>query len=175
MTTPAFPEARLDRIARLHVLAAALPGSMVLETVIDAPFDRVWTWLADLERSVPAFECDVDALRVVRRRPRPEGGERLRIRTRSSARFLWLPVVFDVDLAPGWCWMVSRPQLYLVGMAAEPDGDRTRFAQLEGFGTSGPPAVQALLRPLLGLSRWRHRRHVPRDVANITRLAEDLP
>ncbi len=184
MTGPTLPEARLDRIARLHVLAAGLPGCVVVETVLDAPFDRAWAWLADLERSVPAFDRDVADLRVVRRRPAdpatpaadPAGAgagavaERLRIHTRSTARMLWVPGVLDVDLAPGWCWMASRPQVYIVGMAAEPDGDRTRFAHLEGFGFRARGPVRQLLRPVLALSRWRHRRHIPHDVAAIARL-----
>ena len=177
MTAGPFPEARLDRIARLRVLAAGLPGTVVVETVLDAPFDRAWAWLSDLERSVPAFDRDVADLRVVRRRPASDDGtgsgtraERLRIHTRSTGRMLWVPGVLDVDLAPGWCWMASRPQIYIVGMAAAPDGDRTRFAHLEGFGFRAQGPVRRLLGPLLALSRWRHRRHIPHDVAAIARL-----
>lgn len=182
MSAPGFPSARLDRIARLHALAAGLPGCVVLETVLDAPFDRAWAWVSDLERSVPAFDSDVADLRVLRRRPLPDpvdgdgdgDSERLLIRSRSSARALWLTAVFDVDLAPGWCWMTTRPQVYIVGMAAEPDGDRTRFAQLEGVGIDAPGPVRLLVRPLLALSRWRHRRHVPHDLAAIARLVGEV-
>jgi len=167
-----LPAARLDRIARLHVLAAGLPGVAVHETTFDAPFAQVWGWLSDLERSVPAFDSDVASLVVLRRAPGHDGGERLLIRSRSGPTWLWLPAVFDVDLAPGWCWMASRPQTYVVGMAAEPDGDRTRFGHLEGlaFSVSRPWAVP--LVPVLALSAWRHRRHIPRDVAAMARHVE---
>jgi len=184
VSAPGFPAARLDRIARLHALAAGLPGCAVLETVLDAPFDRVWDWVSDLERSVPAFDSDVADLRVLRRQPLPgdtgdtgdtgDAGERLLVRSRSSANALWLRTLFDVDLAPGWCWMTTRPQAYIVGMAAEPDGDRTRFAQLEGVGIDAPGPVQLLVRPVLALSRWRHHRHVPHDLAAIARLVGEL-
>jgi hypothetical protein len=72
--------------------------------------------------------------------------------------------------------MATRPQAYLVGMAAEPDGDRTRFAHLEGFGFHAPRPLQSLLRPVLALSGWRHRRHVAHDVAAIaTRVGRVNP
>jgi hypothetical protein len=169
--TAAWPSARLDRIARLRVLAAGLPGATVVETEVDAPFDRVWRWLSDLEHSVPTFDEDVSRLRVVRRVDDPLGGERLRIRTNSTAAGLWIPAILDVHLASGWCWMASRPQLYVVGMAAEPGGDRTRFALLEGLAFDLPRPVKSLARPLLAASRWRHRRHIPRDLAAIRREA----
>ena len=168
------PVASLERIARLRVLAAALPGVDVQERTIDAPFDVVWSWVADLERSVPRFDADVAKLRVLERRG-PAGDERLRIRAAGPAKLLWLPWTFDVDLQPGWCWMVSKPQTYLVGMAAEPFGDQTRFAHLEGIGFAGPRLLQQVARPLYSLSRWRHTKHLPHDLANIARLiAEDL-
>lgn len=164
-----LPSSRLDRIARLRVLAAALPGTAVHEAVLDAPFEQAWAWVADLETSVPTFDADVARLRVVRREPHPLGGERLRIRTRTTAAALWIPGVLDAHLAPGWCWMSSRPQAYVVGMAAEPDGDRTRFAHLEGLAFNAPRPLHLLFRPVLTLSRWRHLRHIPRDVAEIAR------
>jgi hypothetical protein len=169
VTAPGWPDAGLDRIARLRVLAAGLPGAAVVEARLDAPFDRVWGWVSDLERSVPSFDAGVRSLRVVRREPAGDG-ERLRIR--STAAALWLPVTFDVDLAPGWCWMASRPQAYVVGMAAEPDGDGTRYAHLEAVAFAAPRAVRPLLAPLLAASRARHRRHVSRDVAGIRRGVE---
>ena len=168
------PVATLGRIDRLRVLAAALPGVDVQERVIDAPFDRVWGWVSDLERSVPQFDADVAKLRVLERRG-PAGDERLRIRAAGPAKLLWLPWTFDVDLRPGWCWMVSTPQSYLVGMAAEPVGEQTRFAHLEGIAFKGPRAVQAALGPLYAVSRWRHTRHLPHDLANIARLLADEP
>ena len=51
-----WPEARLDRVRQLRVLGAALPGVAVVERVLDAPFDEVWSFLSDLERSVPMFD-----------------------------------------------------------------------------------------------------------------------
>jgi hypothetical protein len=78
---------------------------------------------------------------------------------------------FDVELRPGWCWMVARrPQLYVVGMAAVPDGDGTLFGHLEGVVLPAPRWVSPLVRPILAVSRLRHRHHVPRDVDGIERL-----
>ena len=155
------PVASLDRVARLRVLAAGLPGTAVAETVFDAPMADVWPRIADLERSVPVFDQDVRRLHVRSRRGEPGGAETLRVVSHQTWRALWLSTGFDVDLSPGWCWMVSRPQTYVVGMAAEPvDGHRTRFALLEGFALAPErPALRRLLGPVHAASRWRHRRH----------------
>ena len=53
-----------DRVRQLRVLGAALPGVAVVERVLDAPFDEVWSFLSDLERSVPMFDHLVGSLRV---------------------------------------------------------------------------------------------------------------
>jgi hypothetical protein len=158
--TPAeWPTARLDGIARLRVLVAGLPGVALRERTIDAPFERVWAFVSDFERSVPAFDADVASLQI-----RSRQGDRLNIVARASWRALWLPMRFDVHLESGWCLMVSRPRLYVVAMAAEPDGDRTRFGHLEGI-----VGDRRYLRPLLALSRARHRRHVLHDLDGIER------
>lgn len=159
MTDETWPTAVLGPLGRARALAAGLPGTALQEGVIDAPFDRVWGFVADLERSVPAFDDVVARLRIVDR-----DGARLRIRTRASWRMAGLPLDFDVDLEDGWCWMVSRPRIYVVAMAAEPDPDdpgRTRYAHVEGI-TVRP-------RALARATRLRSRRHVASDVAGIER------
>ena len=80
---------------------------------------------------------------------------------------MWINL--DLDLEPGWCWMVARPALYVVGFAAESDGERTRFAHLEGYALPGPPKLQAIVRPLLSATRRLHRADVPGDVDGIER------
>ncbi len=154
--SPAWPTARMDPLAKLRALEAALPGVAMHERVIDAPFDDVWGYVSDLETSVPEFERDVSRLRIVR-----SAGEQLRVHSWSPG--VPVPLGFDVTLRPGWCWMVSTPRLYVVGMAAVPEGrqgERTRFGHLEGFVVGGP---------LLRLSWWRHRRHIVRDLDGIER------
>jgi hypothetical protein len=169
----AWPTAELDRITRLHVLAAGLRGVAVRETVLEAPFERAWSAITDFERSVPAADDDVRRVRIVARAGDPATGEQLRFYTRQTARLLWIPAVIDVTLWPGWCWMVTRPHAYVVGMAAEPDGEQTRFAVLEGLAFPAPRWLRRPLQPLLAASRWRHRRHVPRDLAGFARFVED--
>lgn len=165
VTGPAdgWPDARLDPLRRLRVLATALPGAAVDERVIDAPFAEVWGFLADLETSVPAFDRSVARVQVVRRE-----GERQRIRV--WGRYVPVPLAMDVVLRPGWGWMVSRPTLHVVGMAAEPvDDDRTRYAHLEATVVAGPRAVTATLGPALRLTRRYLRRHVARDQEGLLR------
>jgi hypothetical protein len=165
MSADVWPQAELGPLARLRVLAEGLPGTVLHEATIDGSFDRVWGWARDLERSIPTFDRLVASVRIVRREARPGGDDRLRVVTRGTGRGCYLPMGFDVDLGVGWCWMVSRPRGYVVGMAAEPDGDRTRWGQLEGIALSTP----GLFRPLLRATRWRHRRHVGHDVEGIQR------
>lgn len=158
----AWPTASLSPIGRARALAAGLPGAVIQEGRFDAPFTDVWGFISDLERSVPTFDHDVRWLRVLSR-----DGTRLEVRAGSGWSLGGIPLGFDVDLTDGWCWMVARPRLYVVGMAAEPDPDdpgRTRYAHLEG--------VTVRPRALAAATRWRSRRHVAGDVAGIAREVE---
>jgi hypothetical protein len=159
VTEDTWPVAELGQLARLRVLAAGLPGVWLEERTLAAPLNHVWGFVSDLERATPAYDEDVASIRIRRR-----DGDRLRVVARATWRGAFLPAVFDVELRPGWCWMVSRPRLYLIGMAAEPDGGRTRFGLLEGV-----VGDRRLLRPVLAASRIRHRRHVRHDVDGIER------
>lgn len=159
-----WPVAGMSDLQRLRVLADALPGVVLVERTLDAPVEHVWRTVADLEVSVPQFDRDVAWLRV-----RGERGGRLDVRARAP----WSPIPFrfDVDLRPGWCWMVSRPQIYVIGMAAEPTPDgRTCFGHLEGVSLPAPRWLRPLLRPVLRWSRTRHLRHVGHDLDGIERL-----
>jgi hypothetical protein len=157
----ALPSVALDPIQRLRVMAGVLDGVAVVEGVLDAPYESAWRWVTDFEHTTS--RCDRDVWRVrVRSRRREEGGERLRLRAWPA------PFLFDVELRDGWCWMHSP--VYVVGMAAVADGPaRTRYAHLEGIPTPGPRWARRLLRPLAALSRRRHRRHLPKDLAGIAR------
>lgn len=162
-----WPVAELDRFARLRVLAAALPGVALHERVIDHPFDEVWRTATDFEGSVPQWEGDVSAARV-----RSREGNRVDLVAYGPWWTARRAIGLDVDLEPGWCWMVwRRPRLYVVGMAAEPMGaGRTRFAHLEGVVLAAPRWAAPVVRPVLAVSKWRHRHHVPKDVDGIERM-----
>ena len=128
-----WPQAELDPVRRLRVLAAALPNAVLLETVLDAPFELVWQVAGDLEHGLPRFETSTSDIRIVAR-------DEDRLKIRSSV--LGVVLHFDVDLRPGWCLMRSR---YAdIGMAAAPEGEaHTRFAHFEGS------VLGRWLRPLL--------------------------
>ena len=158
----AWPTAALPPGARLRALAAGLPGVVVEQRELQAPVEQVWGFIADLPTSVPTFDASVASVEVLAR-----DGTRLRVRARSGWWFFRAPLVFDVDLEPGWCWMVSRPRLYVVGMAAEAhpdDADRTIFTHLEGVPFGG-----RLLGPVLRATRLIQRRHVSSDLDGIAR------
>lgn len=164
----AWPTATMAPAARLRALAAGLPGTVIEERVLDAPFERVWGFIADLERSVPTFDRDVARLRVTSR-----SGTHVQARATSSWRHAGIPLDFEVDLEPGWCWMVSRPRLYVVGMAAAPlpgDPERTQYLHMEGL-----PFAGRVLGPVARATRGRHRRHVASDVDGIERALASEP
>src|SRR5205085_9363094 len=125
-----------------------------VEGDIDAPYERVWATVSDLERSVPSFDPAVSSLSI-----REREGERLVIDVRSPG----VPVIvpFDVLLTDGFCLMRSRWRLYVVCMAAVPlAGGRTRFAHLEA---TRVPGVRRLLQ-------GRIQRLVRADLRGIERL-----
>ena len=154
-----WPTAQLDPIRQLRVLAGVLPGVGLVERVLETPYERVWSFLADLERSVPAFDPMVRSLRVLAR-----DGEQLTVATQMP--HLPFPLRFQVELRDGWCLMRSRP--YLVGMAAVPlPGDRTHYAHLEGLPVRGLPVLRPL-RPLF-------RRVVTGDINGISRALGPRP
>ncbi|NUR89083.1 MAG: hypothetical protein HOY71_33790, partial [Nonomuraea sp.] len=115
-----WPVADLDPVRRLRVLAAAVPGAVVAERIVPAPFERVWEVASDLEREFGTFEPDMRRLRIVA----DDGGGRLVAEARSR---YGMRARFDVDLRPGWCWMQSR--FLLVGLAATAVPEGTLVAQ----------------------------------------------
>ena len=169
MTTRAgdgWPVAELDGLARLRTLATALPGVFLHERHIAHPPEDVWRVATDFEELVPIFEPDVSSIRILSR-----DGERVELLAHAPRWAGRRAIRFDAEVRPGWCWMVARrPRAYVIGMAAEPDGDGTRFGHLEGVTLPAPRWAAPLVRPILAVSGWRHRHHVPRDVDGIERL-----
>jgi hypothetical protein len=164
MSADRWPTAGLSPVRRLAVLAAALPGAHLEERELGAPFDDVWGYFSDIERSIPEFDETVGRLDITRR-----DGSQLVARARTAGRF-GVGITFDVELSPGWCWMVARPGLYVVGFAADPVGDDgTRLAHLEALQVRGPEWVRHAAAPLFAASRRLTARHVPHDLDAIER------
>lgn len=161
-----WPGAALDNVGRLRALAAGYPGAAYRERRIAAPFERVWGYFADMERSVPDFDETVAALTILERTP---AGFTARVRGRG----LPLGVTFDVDLDPGWCLMTARPAWYLVAFAAVAEGEHTRFAHAEAAIVGGPRPLRRATGPALALAgRWLGR-HVERDLDGIEAAVSD--
>jgi hypothetical protein len=149
-----WPAVELDPVARLRALAASLPWVSYGETLIAAPFPRVWSYIADMERGVPQFEGNVKRIEILAR-----DGDRLALRSFGPGGFA---MRLDAVLRPGWC--VMRGALGEIGMAAAPAGaDATRFAHFEGSRRLGRVA-----RPLF-------RYFVRRDLARLAALATARP
>lgn len=154
-----WPRAELDPIRRARVLAAALGGGCA-EGVVDAPFAATWAWLTDFERSVPAFDAQVHRLRVLRRQATADHEQ---LRLRSS--FYALPTWFDVRLEEGFCLMRGVGRLYVVVMAAVPNGPaRTRVAMAEAIPLPGGRRARSFLQ-----------RFVEHDLQGIQRLVPGGP
>lgn len=113
-----WPITDLDPVRRLRALAGGIGGAHVTEAYLDAPFERVWALLGDLEGTFGQVVPDMERLRVVRRQ-----GERVEVTAHSKygmrARLRGVQ-------RPGWCWLQSR--FLLIGVAAAPEGPGTRVA-----------------------------------------------
>lgn len=148
-----WPDATLDPIRRLHVVAAALPNAGVGEIVLDHPYEQVWAWLMDLERSVPTFDAVVQRIRV--RGTAPDGRVRLTAWQRGNP----VPLPFVVTVEDGWCLMQARARAFVVLMAAVPTAEGgTRYAHAE-----------AVPIPGTGFLRSRLQRMVDADLRGVQR------
>jgi hypothetical protein len=114
-------EQPIDPVARLSILAAALPGAAVRQRRIAASFDAVWRVIADLEHATPRYEPGVARVSITGRH-----GERLRLVVGYSDG--WRETM-DARLRPGWCLMQSAS--VIVAFAARPIGSQTLLAHLE--------------------------------------------
>ncbi|MER5416903.1 hypothetical protein ACFWB2_26310 [Streptomyces virginiae] len=131
--------AELDAVRRLRVIARATPGTTFAERPVDAPFDRVWGLVRDLEHQMPLMIGDIRSFTVT-----SAVGERLEATARSP---LGMRARFDIVLRPGWCLMRSR--FVIGGMAAVAEGDGTRLAFFGGLRLPGIRLAQPVLRPLM--------------------------
>jgi hypothetical protein len=154
MVRVTWPTADLDPIRRLRVLAAGIPGAAVAEAVLDAPFDDVWATATDFEGGVPRIEIFIGRARVISRE-----GERVSVQIKPP---LLPSQPLDVVLRPGWCWMVSP--MAVAGMAAVPEGERTRFAHLEALTVPGGRFLAPFLSAKMALAR---------ELPRIERLARE--
>jgi hypothetical protein len=68
-----------------------------------------------------------------------------------------VPLLFTVRLERGFCLMRGKAHLYLVGMAAVAEGERTRFCHVEGVPL---PLIGRGARPLV-------RREIEGDIDGI--------
>ena len=118
----------IDPIDRLTILAAALPGAVVRQRQITAPFDAVWRVVADLEQATPRYEPSVAHVRVIERH-----GELLRVLVEDTAG---REEMMDAKLRPGWCLMQSAT--FVVAFAARPVGSQTLLAHLEHLRVQTP-------------------------------------
>jgi hypothetical protein len=155
-----WPLAELGPLRRAKVLSAALRGAVWVEGVLDAPYRATWSWVADLEHSIPSFDSTVSKVTIQERHALAGDSDIEHVRLRATS--YGVPLPFEVRIEDGFCLMRARARLYLVVMAAEPEdgGLRTRFLHMEGVPLPGT----RLLEPLL-------RREVRSDLANLARLA----
>jgi hypothetical protein len=135
--TQDWPVAELDPIRSLKVMATTIPGAVLSEIVVPAPFDQTWATAADLETALPLMIRDFRSVHVTQIE-----SERLRVDVRGK---LGQRARFDVLLRPGWCWMQSR--LWVGGIAARQESAGTRIGFLGGLRVPGAGLVVRALRP----------------------------
>ncbi|MFI6831890.1 hypothetical protein ACIBG5_32620 [Kribbella sp. NPDC050241] len=134
-----WPISELDDVRRLRALHAALPGTLLSETVVPADFDRIWAELSDLEHSFLNYTPSITSIQITER-----NGERMRAQVRDR---IGLRALFEVVLRSGWCLMQSRYVVF--GMAAARTGEGTRVGYLLGLRLPGMRLYGRLLTPLL--------------------------
>jgi hypothetical protein len=118
----------IDPIDRLAILAAALPGAVVRQRRITAPFDDVWRVIADMEQATPRYEPSVAHVRVIERH-----GELLRLLVEDTAGH---EEPMEAKLRSGWCLMQSAT--IVIAFAARPLGSQTLLAHLEHLRVQTP-------------------------------------
>jgi hypothetical protein len=152
----AVAPADIDPVDRLTILAAALPGAVVRQRQIAAPFDTVWGVIADLEQATPRYEPGVAQVRVIERH-----GQLLRLLVQDTGG---REEMVDARLRPGWCLMQSAT--VVVAFAARPLGSQTLLAHLEH---------RRVQTPLPGRSGSHYRRaaqaKIDQELQTIERLA----
>ena len=131
-----WPVADLDPVRRMRVLASALPGGGFARLRIEAPVERVWHYLADLDRSIP------ELIGFLRRFELRDDG------TAIATGLLGNRGRFQVDLRDGWCVMQDR--FVVGGFAATPDGPAGEATLLAGCGAVRTPGVRRVVPPALG-------------------------
>ena len=118
-----WPVAELDAVQRMRVLASGLPGGRFAQLRLDVPVERVWDYIADLERSIP------ELVRFIRRfELQGEGTAVATGPVGNRGRFA-------IDLRDGWCVMQDR--FVVGGFAATADGDGTLLAVCGAVRTPG--------------------------------------
>ncbi len=152
--TAHWPVAELDPVRRMRVLAASIPGVMYAEEHLDIPYERVWTYVDDVETSIPALIADVRSFRIVARDTATPDPAEKRL-TAKAVGLLGNRGAFEVVLKPGWCLMQSR--LVIGGMAATPEGDGTRFAGCGGLRFSGGRLLVRMVHATGGAQRIVNR------------------
>jgi hypothetical protein len=155
-----WPIASLDPIGRVRLLAAQVPGCVLVERVLPGSAAELWAYLSDLA-NIGSFDQFVGRVAIHERRVVAEVPDGPVEELVASAHVpAWGPGLrMDIRLEPGICVMQARARLYLVVMAVADEGEgRVRHAHLEGVPLPGA----GILRPLL-------RRHVAADVAGIDR------
>lgn len=128
-----WPVTDLDPVRRMRVLASALPSGAFGQLRIEAPFDQVWTYLADLDHSIP------DLIGFIRRFDLAADG------SARATGVLGNRGRFAVDLREGWCVMQDR--FVVGGFAAVPDDGGTLLA---GCGAVRTPGVRKAAPLLFG-------------------------
>jgi hypothetical protein len=126
-----WPNIEPGTLTRFRALAAGVSGAHVTERLIDAPFDEVWAVLSDLEGGFGEIEPDMAHVRVVHR-----DGEFVEALARSR---LGMRARLRGRIRPGWCWLQSR--FLIIGIAAAPEGHRTRVAMTGGPRIPGRAAL----------------------------------
>lgn len=126
-----WPTADLDPLRRLKIIASAAKYPTYAERHFDVPVEHLWRVASDLEGELPHIVSGLRSFTILE-----SDGDRLSGRAVSS---IGHREHFDVVLRPGWCLMQSK--VLAGGMAAEPEGEGSRFAFFSSLRFPGGQAI----------------------------------
>lgn len=150
----AWPSASIDGVTSVELLAQRVGSPRIVRRVIDAPIDIAWSWLANIETSIPAFDRTVHHVNI---------HDRTADLVLMTVKSPFLPALpFRCHFGDHHLAMTGPARLYTVILGVSALGpNRTLYVQCE-----------AIPRRLGRLAARLIARHVNHDANEVKRLIE---
>lgn len=149
-----WPVTEPSPVEKLHAMAQALPGCVVVERDYSVSADALWQHLSDLGSTVPKIQSHVRRLSILSR-----SGDHLDLRVDG---YLGVRTSMRAVLQPHWCVMQSR--FLVIVMAVDATANGARLARLQCVRINGMP-----------IPGFAIRRNLRAELERLARLTEHPP